>query len=122
MPEMDPTHALMLFYTSDRGMGFHRDEGDNDGKGDEPVVSISLGNTSEFAVKHSRHEPARTVMLESGDAILFGGQVPPTTSCVCLIKCRRFAYFINVCTMSSQVGSHPPPPIYDNANNCARAL
>ena len=54
-------------------MGYHRDEGENDGHGDEPVVSISLGNSSEFAVKHTRDEPARTILLESGDAILFGG-------------------------------------------------
>jgi alkylated DNA repair dioxygenase AlkB len=90
MPAMDPTHLLMLFYTSARGMGYHRDEGENDGQGDEPVVSVSLGNSSEFAVKHTRDEPPRTVLLESGDAILFGGacrkilhsvtQVHPQTS------------------------------------------
>jgi len=73
IPIMDPTHMLLLYYPSMKGIGFHRDEGENDGTGDLPIVSLSMGNACEFAFKHERGEAERSVRLESGDAILFGG-------------------------------------------------
>merc|ERR1719291_792041 len=48
MPAMQPTHLLMLKYSSERGIGFHRDNSENDGAGDFPVVSLSIGNSATF--------------------------------------------------------------------------
>ena len=56
MPDMDPTHLLTLYYAKERKMGWHRDEGSNDGKSEQPVVSLSVGNTCEFHVKHDAEE------------------------------------------------------------------
>jgi hypothetical protein len=39
---MEPTHLLLLYYTSTDGMGWHRDSDKNDGDNDQPIVSISL--------------------------------------------------------------------------------
>merc|ERR1712217_72666 len=73
MPDMVPTHLLLLYYASDRGMGWHRDDDENDGIGDEPVVSLSVGDSCNFAIRHDPWDEARVVRLDSGDAILFGG-------------------------------------------------
>ena len=73
-PMADQTHLLMLYYTDlTRGLGFHRDDGKIDGKSDAPVVSFSLGCACDFHLKHHDKDPAMTVRLNSGDAILFGG-------------------------------------------------
>lgn len=80
MPDMIPTHLLVLFYTSARKLGWHRDNGAQDGQSDCPVVSISLGNSCDFsyilddaddADAHSR--ATSTIRLDSGDILLFGG-------------------------------------------------
>lgn len=73
MPAMLPTHLLLLKYATERGMGFHRDNGENDGAGDFPVVSLSIGNTCVFKLKHERSAPETQILLMSGDAVLFGG-------------------------------------------------
>jgi hypothetical protein len=54
-------------------MGFHRDNSENDGAGDFPVVSLTIGNSSIFSLKHERDMPAIDLVLLSGDAVLFGG-------------------------------------------------
>jgi len=101
MPAMTPTHLLLLKYTSHRGMGLHRDDGENDGAGEFPVVSVSIGNTCSFALKHERQSPTQCVPLHSGDAVLFGGpcrtmlhsvtQVSPGTAPAWLPPCLRDA-------------------------------
>lgn len=68
-----PTHLLMLLYSGNRGMGFHRDNGKNDGDGDYPIVSFSLGNSCDFIFKFDNGEE-KTVKLMSGDGVLFGGE------------------------------------------------
>ena len=73
MPAMEPTHLLVLWYARARGMGYHRDDGENDGCGRTPVVSFSLGNSCDFGLKHNRGDTPRIVRLNSGDAIVFGG-------------------------------------------------
>lgn len=50
----DPTHLLFLQYLTKRGMGFHSDNGANDGAKLNPVVSISLGNYCVFSIKHPK--------------------------------------------------------------------
>ena len=81
MPAMDPTHLLMVYYESGRGIFWHKDNARNDGRNDHPVVSFSLGNRCSFSVLHNwsyaamkeRKGEMRTIILESGDALLFGG-------------------------------------------------
>lgn len=72
---MSPTHLLLLYYAGKNGMGYHRDDGENDGDEDYPIVSFSIGNTCRFGVKTEidgeLHE--EIVLLESGDVIMFGG-------------------------------------------------
>lgn len=67
-----PTHLLMLKYTTSAGMGYHRDDGDNDGEEDFPIVSINLGNSCVFCLKDEENVEKK-IVLESGDALLFGG-------------------------------------------------
>ncbi|KAJ8601124.1 hypothetical protein CTAYLR_008818 [Chrysophaeum taylorii] len=67
------THVLLLYYQKLKGIGWHRDDGPNDGASDEPVVSLSLGCECDFAIKDSQRSIETTVRLRSGDAILFGG-------------------------------------------------
>lgn len=69
---LDHTHLLLLYYTS-KGIGWHRDDGPNDGQSDEAVVSLSLGASCSFSIKNEEQSPPTTLTLESGDAILFGG-------------------------------------------------
>ena len=68
----DPTHLLYLQYFTPRGMGFHSDNGKNDGSGLNPVVSISLGNSCVFSIKCS-DGTISDLTLESGDVVMFGG-------------------------------------------------
>ena len=71
--ESVPTHLLFLKYMSKNGMGFHRDNGENDGEAEYPVVSLSLGNACDFLVKHHHSDEPETIRLNSGDVIIFGG-------------------------------------------------
>ena len=73
MPQHTPTHLLMLYYRSGGTLGFHRDEQANDGTGDEPVVSLTLGASADLALRHEHTDPARVLTLHSGDVLLFGG-------------------------------------------------
>ena len=80
MPDMTPSHLLMVYYESGRGIFWHKDNARNDGRNDHPVVSFSLGNRCSFSVQHNwswaatpRRGEKRTIILESGDALLFGG-------------------------------------------------
>ena len=69
----NPTHLLFLQYFTARGMGFHSDNGANDGSALNPVVSISLGNSCVFSVKHPKTNVRTDITLNSGDVIMFGG-------------------------------------------------
>lgn len=89
---IEPTHLIALFYKTLGREGppngyipWHRDNGDNDGKGDFPVVSLSLGDSCDFLVCHNKPKLdkehlfsnpanlAHRILFESGDAIIFGG-------------------------------------------------
>lgn len=72
MPEMNPTHLLLLYYATAEGMYWHADADENDGDNDHPIVSVSLGNTAEFGYKLVGQKEA-TVLLESGDVLIWGG-------------------------------------------------
>lgn len=69
----DPTHLLFLRYESGGKIGFHRDNGENDGAGLNPVISFSIGNSCNFAVKDFKGCKV-DIQLDSGDIIMFGGK------------------------------------------------
>lgn len=71
-----PDICLINFYGPDGRMGLHQDKDESaaslqDG---HPVVSISVGDTARFLFGgFTRREPIETILLESGDAFVFGG-------------------------------------------------
>ncbi|WP_327715381.1 alpha-ketoglutarate-dependent dioxygenase AlkB [Streptomyces sp. NBC_00490] len=64
--------ALINFYDGDARMGMHRD---SDEMADDPVVSLSLGDTCvfRFGNTQTRTKPYTDVELRSGDLFVFGG-------------------------------------------------
>jgi alkylated DNA repair dioxygenase AlkB len=81
---LPPTHLLFLQYQGKSRLGYHSDDGQNDGKGLNPVVSLSIGNSCIFSVKHNREDDPENITLNSGDVIIFGG------------KCRRILHSVKV--------------------------
>lgn len=86
-----PTHAIVLYYQTldnlppNGYMGWHQDNGENDGEADYPVVSFAIGDSCDFLVnyykpktdsQHPRANPSNLshrVLFESGDVLIFGG-------------------------------------------------
>ena len=67
-----PEACLINFYAEHARMGLHQDRDEQDF--DAPVVSLSLGDTGLFRVGGlKRGDPSRSLRLDSGDAIVFGG-------------------------------------------------
>ena len=98
MPAIAPTHCLALLYASERKLGWHRDDGAQDGRSAQPVVSVSLGNGCDFELKHDARDRPRVVRLDSGDALLFGG------------PCRRVLH-----TVSGRVCPEEPAALHTMA-------
>jgi alkylated DNA repair protein (DNA oxidative demethylase) len=68
----DPDCCLVNLYAASARMGLHRDADEKDFS--FPVVSISLGDSGLFRIGGlSRKDPTSTVLLESGDVVVFGG-------------------------------------------------
>jgi alkylated DNA repair protein (DNA oxidative demethylase) len=72
----EPDLCIMNWYDADGRMGLHqdKDEGRESIAAGLPVVSISLGDTARFlfgGVK--RRDEVQPLLLESGDAFVFGG-------------------------------------------------
>lgn len=71
-----PDICLINWYGPDGRMGLHQDKDESAaslGAG-VPVVSISLGDTARFLFGGvRRREPVEPILLESGDAFVFGG-------------------------------------------------
>lgn len=85
-----PTHAIILYYKPTQlpqdkpYMPWHCDNGDNDGLGDYPIFSFSVGDACQFLVAnekprisdtHGFDNPtnlAHNIRLDSGDALIFG--------------------------------------------------
>jgi DNA alkylation damage repair protein AlkB len=69
--------CIMNFYEPGEGrMGLHqdKDESERSLSAGVPVVSISLGDTARFLFGGlKRKDPVATILLESGDAFVFGG-------------------------------------------------
>jgi alkylated DNA repair protein (DNA oxidative demethylase) len=68
----DPDVALVNLYTDGARMGMHQDR---DERSDDPVVSLSLGDscTFRFGNTATRGRPYHDVELASGDLFVFGG-------------------------------------------------
>ena len=67
-----PDACLINFYGPGARMGMHQDKDEEEL--DAPVVSLSLGDTALFRYGGlDRRDPTRSVRLNSGDAIVFGG-------------------------------------------------
>jgi DNA oxidative demethylase len=71
-----PDICLINFYQADGRMGLHQDKDESAesvGAG-LPVVSLSIGDTARFLFGGlRRRQPVDTILLESGDAFVFGG-------------------------------------------------
>ena len=77
IPLMDPTTILVNFYNKKGTFKWHRDTEDpklvREGRG-KPIVSVSIGESCDFGIKDDYDdENFKTVRLDSGDVLLFGG-------------------------------------------------
>jgi alkylated DNA repair protein (DNA oxidative demethylase) len=71
-----PDLCLINWYDADGRMGLHQDKDESAASIAEghPVVSISVGATARFLFGGlRRRDPVEAVLLESGDAFVFGG-------------------------------------------------
>lgn len=67
-----PEACLVNWYAPGTRMGLHQDRDEDEPAA--PVVSLSLGDTAIFRIGGtSRRDPTRSLRLESGDALVFGG-------------------------------------------------
>lgn len=64
--------GALNFYTGTGRMNWHADDY-NFAKADRPIVMASLGDVADFGYKLQKHDADRSVRLESGDVIIFGG-------------------------------------------------
>lgn len=74
--ECRPDICLINFYGSDGRMGLHQDKDESPSSIDagQPVVSLSIGDTARFLWGGlRRRDPVESMLLESGDAFVFGG-------------------------------------------------
>jgi DNA alkylation damage repair protein AlkB len=73
---IDADLCIMNFYDADGRMGLHQDKDESERSlaAGVPVVSISLGDTARFLFGGARRrDPVESILLESGDAFVFGG-------------------------------------------------
>ncbi len=71
-----PDLCIMNYYDAEGRMGLHQDKDEGRASIDAglPVVSISLGDTARFLFGTlKRRDPIESLLLESGDAFVFGG-------------------------------------------------
>jgi DNA alkylation damage repair protein AlkB len=73
---IEPDIGLINFYGAGSRMGLHQDKDESlEGiRAGIPVVSISVGDAARFVIGGTRRkDPVAKLLLESGDAIVFGG-------------------------------------------------
>jgi DNA alkylation damage repair protein AlkB len=73
---MQPDLCILNYYPTDGRMGLHQDKDESPESiaAGLPVVSISLGDTARFLFGGTRRrDPVESLLLESGDAFVFGG-------------------------------------------------
>ncbi|CAL4936697.1 unnamed protein product [Urochloa decumbens] len=89
LPLMSPDICLVNFYNSSGRLGLHQDKDESKSSLDKglPVVSFSLGETTEFLYGDVRdEEKVSKVELESGDVLIFGGKSRLIFHGVCNMK------------------------------------
>jgi alkylated DNA repair protein (DNA oxidative demethylase) len=72
----EPDICIMNYYDADGRMGLHQDKDESERSiaAGVPVVSVSIGDTARFLFGGTRRrEPVQSLLLESGDAFVFGG-------------------------------------------------
>jgi DNA oxidative demethylase len=68
--------CILNYYDAEGRMGLHQDKDESEGSlaAGLPVVSISLGDTAKFLFGGvRRRDPVEAILIESGDAFVFGG-------------------------------------------------
>jgi alkylated DNA repair protein (DNA oxidative demethylase) len=71
-----PDVCILNYYDADGRMGLHQDKDESAESlaAGHPVVSVSLGDTARFLFGGlKRRDPVESILLESGDAFVFGG-------------------------------------------------
>eukprot|EP00026_Physarum_polycephalum_P016186 Phypoly_transcript_17043.p1 GENE.Phypoly_transcript_17043~~Phypoly_transcript_17043.p1 ORF type:complete len:243 (+),score=23.71 Phypoly_transcript_17043:91-819(+) len=81
LPDMNPTHLLLLYYATADGMCWHSDSDKNDGNNDHPIVSITIGNSCDFGIKRAGKKE-EFLRLDSGDVLIWGGPNRMLPHCV----------------------------------------
>lgn len=74
--QIEPDICILNFYSDAGRLGLHQDKDERPEtiQAGIPVVSISLGDSAKFKIGGlTRKDPIKTIILESGDAIVFGG-------------------------------------------------
>ncbi|XP_057536229.1 uncharacterized protein LOC130814180 isoform X2 [Amaranthus tricolor] len=77
LPKMTPDVCIVNYYTETGRLGLHqdRDETTESLAKQLPVVSFSIGDSAEFLYGDRRDtNKAETLILESGDVLIFGGE------------------------------------------------
>jgi alkylated DNA repair protein (DNA oxidative demethylase) len=73
---LDPDLCILNYYDREGRMGLHQDKDESAASlsAGLPVVSVSLGDTARFLFGGlRRRDPVEELLLESGDAFVFGG-------------------------------------------------
>jgi DNA alkylation damage repair protein AlkB len=73
---LDADLCILNYYDADGRMGLHQDKDESEQSlaAGVPIVSVSLGDTARFLLGGlRRRDPVEEVLLESGDAFVFGG-------------------------------------------------
>ncbi|KAG0481778.1 hypothetical protein HPP92_012636 [Vanilla planifolia] len=74
---MSPNVCIVNFYNDSGRLGLHQDRDESKERLEKglPVVSFSIGNSTEFLYSDVRDvDSAEKVILESGDVLIFGGK------------------------------------------------
>jgi DNA alkylation damage repair protein AlkB len=74
--QIEPDICILNFYTGAGRLGLHQDKDERPAtiKAGVPVVSISVGDSARFMIGgFKRKDPSKTIILESGDALVMGG-------------------------------------------------
>ena len=74
--KLDADLCILNYYDGEGSMGLHQDKDESPASIEAglPIVSVSLGDTARFLFGGlRRRDPVETVLLESGDAFVFGG-------------------------------------------------
>ncbi|KAL8146659.1 DNA N(6)-methyladenine demethylase ALKBH1D-like [Apium graveolens] len=77
LPGMSPDVCIVNYYTTNGKLGLHqdRDESKDSLQKGLPVVSLSVGDSAEFLYGDERDiSKVETILLKSGDVMIFGGQ------------------------------------------------